>query len=241
MWAKEWRMLMLPVGVWAMALAWFVLALFLLNYFLEYQAIAVKLAGLSNQRGATQLLLVQANQLVLYWLVLWSLFFGARSFSLERQWHCDYLYVGSRRLLWRILGFKIATLLGSMLLLTLPFWVFFLGLWDATQWQGALVWGIVLAQVLIIGYAGLLSLLVSVLCAQALTASLVLALIWLFLWVAPTLISQPQAWVAMLQWLSPFEHVQLLMQGVVHSQTLMFVLVHWLIFMTLLPIYWVKD
>ncbi|WP_072281559.1 hypothetical protein [Rappaport israeli] len=98
-----------------------------------------------------------------------------------------------------------------------------------------------LAQVLIIGYAGLLSLLVSVLCVQALTASLVLALIWLFLWVAPTLISQPQAWVAMLQWLSPFEHVQLLMQGVVHSQTLMFVLVHWLIFMTLLPIYWVKD
>ncbi len=241
MWAKEWRMLMWPAGTFAMALAWFILAIILLSYLQEYQSIAIELSNLSNQRGATELLLVQANQAVLNMMILWSIYFGARSFALERQWSSDILYFGTCRLIWRVMYYKIAVLGVTMALISLPFWVFYMGLIRASGWDNGVVFGIFLAQLVMILYAGLLSLAVSVVIAQALTGSLILALIWLFLWLAPTLVTQPDALVSMLRWVSPFEHTALLVRGMISGQTLIFVLLHSLIFMTLISIYWVKD
>lgn len=241
MWAKEWRMMMWPSGVWAMALAWLVVALFLLSYLEEYQAIAIQLAGLNNRRGATEMLLVPVNGVLTWLMVLWSVYFGARGIALERQWQTEAIYLGSRRIFWRLLSLKIASLMLAMILITLPFWVFIGFLFTATEWDTGLMLGLILAQGLMVLYATLLSLAVSATQNQALIASLFVALIWLLLWVAPTLTTEPAGLVAMLRWLSPFEHIALLEQGMLSGQTLVFLALHLLFFLTLIPVYWVKD
>ena len=66
---KEIRLLATPAFFVALTASWFALGWFLISGLLEYQAIAPKLAGLENRRGATETLLGSATQL-LQWLMI---------------------------------------------------------------------------------------------------------------------------------------------------------------------------
>ena len=93
---KECRLLATPAFFVALTASWFTLGWFLISGLLEYQAIAPKLAGLENRRGATETLLGSATQLLQWLMILWSIYFGARSLAGERLWHTDVLLRGVR-------------------------------------------------------------------------------------------------------------------------------------------------
>lgn len=238
---KELRLLMTPVFFVALAVAWFALGWFLISGLLEYQAIAAKLAALQNRRGATETLLGSATKVIQWLMILWTLYFGARSLANEKQWHTHLLLCGMQQAQKCLLILKTLVLIGSVLLLTLPFWLFVLWVMHSSIWDGGLLISQALGQIFIAVYAGLLALTVSASRHQALPASLLLALIWLLLWLAPVLTTTPLWLVELLRWFSPFEHAALLYRGILSSQTLVFIIIHGLLFATLMPIFWAKD
>ena len=231
--SKECRLLATPAFFVALTASWFTLGWFLISGLLEYQAIAPKLAGLENRGSATQLL---------QWLmILWSIYFGARSLAGERIWHTDVLLRGVRGGAWRLLLTKTVVLITALALLALPFWLFTAWLARSSTWDGALLLALLLAQIFTAGYAALLALTVSASQKQPLPASLLLALLWLLLWLLPVLTTTPPWAVEMLRWFSPFEHVALLYRGIASMQTLVFAAMHLLLFATLIPLFWNRN
>ena len=94
-----------------------------------------------------------------------------------------------------------------------------LWLQSGVHWDGPLLAAQALGQLFFLLFALGLSLSISATQSQALSASLLTALAWLLLWLAPTLSTSP-AWLPpLLRYLSPFEHFQLLQQGIVALQT----------------------
>ena len=218
---KECRLLATPAFFVALTASWFTLGWFLISGLLEYQAIAPKLAGLENRRGATETLLGSATQLLQWLMILWSIYFGARSLAGERLWHTDVLLRGVRGGAWRLLLTKTVVLI--------------------TAWDGGLLLALLLAQIFTAGYAALLALTVSASQKQPLPASLLLALLWLLLWLLPVLTTTPPWAVEILRWFSPFEHVALLYRGIASMQTLVFAAMHLLLFATLIPLFWNRN
>lgn len=238
---KECRLLATPAFFVALTASWFTLGWFLISGLLEYQAIAPKLAGLENRRGATETLLGSATQLLQWLMILWSIYFGARSLAGERLWHTDVLLRGVRGGAWRLLLTKTVVLLAALALLALPFWLFAAWLARSNAWDGALLLALMLAQIFVAGYAALLALTVSASQKQPLPASLLLALLWLLLWLLPVLTTTPPWAVEILRWFSPFEHVALLYRGIASMQTLVFAAMHLLLFATLIPLFWNRN
>ncbi|MFC2304649.1 MAG: hypothetical protein ACFNT5_05680, partial [Cardiobacterium hominis] len=148
---KECRLLATPVFFVALTASWFTLGWFLISGLLEYQAIAPKLAGLENRRGATETLLGSATQLLQWLMILWSIYFGARSLAGERIWHTDVLLRGVRGGAWRLLLTKTVVLLAALVLLALPFWLFAAWLARSSAWDGALLLALMLAQIFVAG------------------------------------------------------------------------------------------
>lgn len=239
--AKEWRLLMTPAMLWGVLLLWLVEAVYLLAALDAYNAMADQLARLSNRRGATQMLLAHAGSIVNALMVIWTLYFGARSFAQERQWGTDVLWRLQRGQHKRVLLAKALALLISLGLVVLPYWLWVGVLSLGTEWDHGLFVGIILAQALFAFYAVGMALTVSAASTQPLTASLILALVWLLLWLLPVLSSSPPWLNAMLRWLSPFEHAALLQQGIVSSQTGGFMAVMCLAMATLTSIFWIKE
>ena len=93
---KEYRLLATPAFFAALTASWLALGLYLASGLVEYQAIAPKLAGLENRRGATETLLGSAAQLLQWLMILWTIYFGARSLAGEKLWHTDVLLRGVR-------------------------------------------------------------------------------------------------------------------------------------------------
>lgn len=215
--AKEWRLLLTPGFGLALSFCWLALGWYLLAGLEEYNAIAGQLAQLENRRGATEMYLGAANQWLQTLMVLWSIYFGARSLAQERQWQTQTLHYGSD---WTPFLWAKALVLGTcLLLLTLPFWLVVLWLQSGVHWDGPLLAAQALGQLFFLLFALGLSLSISATQSQALSASLLTALAWLLLWLAPTLSTSP-AWLPLLlRYLSPFEHFQLLQQGIVALQT----------------------
>ncbi len=238
---KECRLLATPAFFVALTAAWFALGWFLISGLLEYQAIAPKLAGLENRRGATETLLGGATQLLQWLMILYSIYFGARSLASERLWHTDVLLRGVRGGTWRLLLMKTIVLLAALALLALPFWLFVAWLARTSHWDSGLLQAQALAQIFIALYAALLALTVSASQKQPLPASLLLALLWLMLWLLPVLTTTPQWAVELLRWFSPFEHLALLYRGIASMQTLTFAAIHLLLFATLIPLFWNRN
>lgn len=238
---KECRLLATPAFFVALTAAWFALGWFLISGLLEYQAIAPKLAGLENRRGATETLLGSATQLLQWLMILYSIYFGARSLASERLWHTDVLLRGVRGGTWRLLLMKTIVLLATLALLALPFWLFVAWLARTSHWDSGLLQAQALAQLFIALYAALLALTVSASQKQPLPASLLLALLWLMLWLLPVLTTTPQWAVELLRWFSPFEHLALLYRGIASMQTLTFAAIHLLLFATLIPLFWNRN
>ena len=238
---KECRLLATPAFFVALTAAWFALGWFLISGLLEYQAIAPKLAGLENRRGATETLLGSATQLLQWLMILYSIYFGARSLASERLWHTDVLLRGVRGGTWRLLLMKPIVLLAALALLALPFWLFVAWLARTSHWDSGLLQAQALAQLFIALYAALLALTVSASQKQPLPASLLLALLWLMLWLLPVLTTTPQWAVELLRWFSPFEHLALLYRGIASMQTLTFATIHLLLFATLIPLFWNRN
>lgn len=238
---KECRLLATPAFFVALTAAWFALGWFLISGLLEYQAIAPKLAGLENRRGATETLLGSATQLLQWLMILYSIYFGARSLASERLWHTDVLLRGVRGGTWRLLLMKTIVLLAALALLALPFWLFVTWLARTSHWDSGLLQAQALAQLFIALYAALLALTVSASQKQPLPASLLLALLWLMLWLLPVLTTTPQWAVELLRWFSPFEHLALLYRGIASMQTLTFAAIHLLLFATLIPLFWNRN
>lgn len=238
---KECRLLATPAFFVALTAAWFALGWFLISGLLEYQAIAPKLAGLENRRGATETLLGSATQLLQWLMILYSIYFGARSLASERLWHTDILLRGVRGGTWRLLLMKTIVLLAALALLALPFWLFVAWLARTSHWDSGLLQAQALAQLFIALYAALLALTVSASQKQPLPASLLLALLWLMLWLLPVLTTTPQWAVELLRWFSPFEHLALLYRGIASMQTLTFAAIHLLLFATLIPLFWNRN
>jgi len=238
---KECHLLATPAFFVALTAAWFALGWFLISGLLEYQAIAPKLAGLENRRGATETLLGSATQLLQWLMILYSIYFGARSLASERLWHTDVLLRGVRGGTWRLLLMKTIVLLAALALLALPFWLFVAWLARTSHWDSGLLQAQALAQLFIALYAALLALTVSASQKQPLPASLLLALLWLMLWLLPVLTTTPQWAVELLRWFSPFEHLALLYRGIASMQTLTFAAIHLLLFATLIPLFWNRN
>jgi hypothetical protein len=174
-------------------------------------------------------------------MILWSIYFGARSLAGERLWHTDVLLRGVRGGAWRLLLTKTVVLLAALALLALPFWLFTAWLARSSTWDGGLLLALFLAQAFIAVYAALLALTVSASQKQPLPASLLLALLWLLLWLLPVLTTTPPWAVEILRWFSPFEHVALLYRGIASMQTLVFAAMHLLLFATLIPLFWNRN
>lgn len=235
--SKEWRLLCGGAFYVVMLMIWFALSVYLLAAFEAYQDLAPKLAQLSNQRGATEMLLVQGSGVVVWLIILFSVYFAARSLSMEREWQTDGLWRAVRG---RVLLAKIAVLVCACGLIALPFWLFVAALTPGTDWDNGLLMAMALAQGLITLYALLLALSASAK-LPALIASLLLALLWLLLWLMPVLVSSPDWLVAIMRWLSPFEHVGLLHQGMLSVQTLVFIVLHTLCFSTLISLFLTEE
>ena len=238
---KEYRLLATPAFFAALTASWLALGLYLASGLVEYQAIAPKLAGLENRRGATETLLGSAAQLLQWLMILWTIYFGARSLAGEKLWHTDVLLRGVRGGLPRLLVSKTIVLLSALTLLTLPFWQTVAWIARSNLWDGKLLLALLLAQIFIALYAALLSLTISASQKQPLPASLLLALIWLLLWLLPVLTTNPPWLVQILRWLSPFEHLSLLYRGIATVQTLIYIALHSLLFITLMPLLWTRD
>ncbi|MDO4642596.1 MAG: hypothetical protein Q4A74_02020 [Cardiobacteriaceae bacterium] len=238
---KEYRLLGTPVFFIALAISWFALGWFLVSGLLEYQAIAAKLAGLENKRGATETLLGSASRVLQWLMILWSIYFGARCLASERLWHTDALLYGVRGGFYRLVFSKILVLMSAQGLLCLPFWLFAYWLSLSSAWDHCLLVALALAQVFLVFYTTLLSLVVSATQKQPLPASLLLALLWLLLWLLPVLTTTPLWLVEILRWFSPFEHIALLHRGIASMQTLIFFVIHCLFFATLIPLFWTRE
>ena len=141
----------------------------------------------------------------------------------------------------RLLVSKTVVLLSALTLLTLPFWLTVAWIARSNLWDGKLLLALLLAQIFIALYAALLSLTISASQKQPLPASLLLALIWLLLWLLPVLTTNPPWLVQILRWLSPFEHLSLLYRGIATVQTLIYIAIHSLLFITLMPLLWTRD
>ena len=218
-----------PLASVVLLLFYFSWAVHFFFFFQEYQAIASQLALLENKRGATQMLLGSGNSLIIFQIVAWSIFFGARNFALEYEWL-------TFRLFGDCLLEKFLVLIFSLALITLPFWlaVFFLGF--GTNWDEGLLFGLFLSQIIFIFYSSLLAVCISISLKQGISSSLFLGIIWLLLYLLPLIIHEPELLTNLLQWFSPFEQTKLLQKGIFHIQSLMFFILHGLFFISYLGI-----
>lgn len=210
-------------------LFYFSWSIYFFSLYQEYQNIASQLAIIENKRGATQMLLLSAHSLTIFQIIAWSIFFGARSFALEFEWL-------THRLFGDCLLEKSVVLLFSLALIILPFWlaVFFLGF--GTNWDEGLLFGIFLSQIIFMLYASALAICVSLTLKQGISASLLLGIIWLLLYLLPTIIHEPELLTNLLQWFSPFSQTKLLESGIFHIQTLLFFILNGLFFISYLGI-----
>lgn len=228
---KESYLHLTPLSIVMLGAFWFVIALYFLAAYQEYQTLAPQLARLESPRGATQMLLVAVNQLVIGLMVLWSSVFGARSIAQEYEWHtAQLLWVQNQGMSWY--RAKIFWQLLALCWISVPFWFAVCWLGHATGWDKGLLLGIFSAQLLIAVYACLLASALSAAFKQGLSAALTAVIIWLGLWLAPILVTEPAGLNAMLQWFSPFAHTTLMMQGQFTLQTLLFFVMHSLFFIT---------
>lgn len=233
---KEWFQQCSPVALVLLTVAWAAVGLYFITAFQEYQHLAPQLAQLENRRGATQMLLVPINGLVIWLMILWSVFFGARSIAQEYEWHTVLLFRVCYGGFLKQIFLKFVVLFGFLMALALPFWVGVGWLAVGTDYDIGLLVGILASQLLIALYASLLALGLSAMLKQGTTAALMCAVLWGGLWIAPILVQSPEDLVAMLQWLSPFAHIGLLTQGQYSVQTLIFIVmsvfyfVSWLMF-----------
>ncbi|SUO92996.1 hypothetical protein [Suttonella ornithocola] len=220
-----------------LTLIWTIFALYFLAAFQEYQHLAPQLAQLENRRGATQMLLLPVNQLVIWIIITWSVFFAARTISQEYQWQTITLYPKYLGGFFYQIIFKIIVLIIILTTLIISFWFGVAWLSQGTQFDNGLLIGFLASQILTIAYAIGLSLTISIILKQNTSASMCCAIIWLLWWLLPLLFNSPASLVAMLQWLSPFAHNDLLMQGQFTLQTLIFIILHIIFFLSLIYYY----
>lgn len=221
-WRKEWMMQWTPAAAVMLALLWLLFGLYFLAGYQSYQALAADLAQLDNRRGATEMLLGAGNGVLLWMMVLWSVFWGARTLAQEYEWQTAAFY----RAFWRRwLWVKAGALAAALLLLTLPFWFSVAWLSTAVHWDRGLLLGFFLAQTFIALYATGLALAVAAVLRHGMTAALLALLLWTAFWLLPLLINAPPLWADLVRWLSPFAHAELLSTGTLHSQTGVFALV----------------
>lgn len=233
---KEWRILDTPMFFFALCVNWLILGLFLGAGFEDYQAMASQYAQLNNKKGATEMILGSANQIFQILATLWAIYFGGRSLAQEKQWQTHILHFGLTKS--AFFGAKSLILVTSLALLALPFWFFVIWVSFGTDWDNLLLFSLALAQIFWIIFATAFSLTLSASQKQALSASLLCALMWLILWLAPILTSAPSDWVAVLRYLSPFEHFSLLQTGILSLQSAFYLFFTVLLSIFLMPYFW---
>ncbi|MDO5090298.1 MAG: hypothetical protein Q4D61_02020 [Cardiobacteriaceae bacterium] len=235
---KSWRLLATPFFWVALGVGWLLLSLYLLLALQEYLAVAPTLAGLENQSGATTLLLGQGMRALQWLMVVWTVFFVARLFAGERQWMTFHLRRTSLARRDREWCAHLWVAWCSLLLLTVPFWLLVAVLAPVVAWDVHLLAAYALMHMAFAAYAVMLTAMLAVWPGQIITASLLVAVAWLSLWLLPVLTSQPAWLVAMLQWFSPFSHNALLMDGLWSGQTALFFLLHAGFFLTWTGLGW---
>ncbi|MDO4777590.1 MAG: hypothetical protein Q4A06_09110 [Cardiobacteriaceae bacterium] len=235
---KSWRLLATPSFWVALGIAWLLFSLYLLLALQEYLAVAPMLAGLDNQPGATALLLGQGMRALQWLMVVWTVFFVARLFAGERQWMAFHLRRTSlsRRDRGWLSHLCVAWLV--LLLLSVPFWLLVALLALAVDWDVHLLVAYALLQLGFAAYAAMLAAMLALWPGQIITAALLVAMVWLVLWLLPVLTSQPPWLVALLQWFSPFSHNTLLLDGLWSAQTALFFLLHAAFFLTWIAMGW---
>lgn len=231
LWDKDWRLLLSHYGIFAFIAIAFFQGLYFLVAYQEYVEIAPALAKLSNRKGASEMLLAPVSDLLIYLLILWSIFFATRLLAQEYEWRTAALWGSAQE--GKALASKGLVLLSSMLLLIAPFWigVGFLSL--GTQFDTGILVGIFCAQLLMIAYALGLAFVLSLWLKQAVMAALLCFLFWLGIYLAPILLLSPLSLQMMVRWLSPFSHSHLLQQGIFSLQTGLFVLLQGCLFVSL--------
>lgn len=237
---KSWRLLATPLFWIALAVGWLLFSLYFLLALQEYMAVMPMLAGLDNQPGATHMLLGQGMRGLQWFMVLWSIFFIPRLFAGERQWSTYHLRRTSLSSPSKGWWTNIVVAWLALLLLVVPFWVAVFFLAEAAQWDVNLLYAYALMQVVFAAYAVMLAAMLSVWPTQIVTASLLVGLVWLLLWLLPVVTSSPAWLVAILQWFSPFSHLALLMDGLLSWQSIVFWVLHMMFFMSWIHLGWSK-
>ncbi|MBP3194273.1 MAG: hypothetical protein J6M05_01205 [Cardiobacteriaceae bacterium] len=230
---KELYQFFSPLAVFSLAGIWLFWGICFFVFFEQYQALAAKLAMLENRRGATQMLLVTANNLLMWLLVAWVIFFASKTVATEFEQQTFRLLPRHLGGFVRSLKYKFLVILLSIALLVLPFWLAVFALSFATDWDLGQVFGIFLTQVLFAVYAASSAILAALFLRQGVASALFLALFWLLLYVLPLIIYEPASLAAVVQWFSPFSHAQLLSAGIFHIQTLTFILLNAFFFISL--------
>lgn len=240
MMGKSWRLLATSFFWVALGTAWLLFSLYLLISLQEYMAISPTLAGLDNQPGATHMLLGQGARAAQWLMVVWSVFFVPRVFAGERQWMTYHLRRTS--LARQSSGWWRHVLVAwfALLLLLLPFWLAVVILAPVVPWDTGLLLVYGLMQLMFAAYAVMLTAALSVWPGQMITASLLVGLVWLLLWLLPVLSSSPPWLAALLQWFSPFSHQALLMDGLLSVQSMLFWVLHMIFLATWIDLGWSK-
>lgn len=238
LWRRECYILSAPLPVAAGVLAWFAWGLYFLAALQEYQAQAPRLAALSTPRGASEMLLLPANRLLLWLLALWIVFFAARSIGGEYALDTMGLY---RRRFATLLFAKAGALLLFGALLALPFWVCVAWLSAGTRFDCGVLVGVAAAQALILIYCCAMGCGIALWLKQPLGSALLGALLLVLSWLLPTLVPSPAGLVAMFRWLSPFAHAELLAGGWFTLQSALFIALHSIFFISLIACFHLED
>lgn len=238
LWRKECHVFCAPLPVASVVLAWIAWGLYFLAAFQEYQVLAPRLAALSTPRGASEMLLLPTNQLLLWLLALWLVFFAARSIGEEYTLGTMGMY---RRRFVAALCAKAGTAFLFGALFVLPFWVCVFWLSRGTRFDHGVLVGVAAAQILILLYCCLMACVIALWLKQPLGGALLGALLLVLSWLLPNLVSSPAGLVAMLQWLSPFAHAELLCRGEFSLQSLVFIVLHSAFFVSFIAYFHLED
>lgn len=217
------------------SVAW---TLYFLTAYHTYHTMAARLASLSVPKGATQVLLTPLSDVMLWFIALWCCFFMARLLGVE-------ITTGSMRYFRAHYGqwlcAKMLAVIASAACLALPFWVAVIWLSFGTQFDAAMLAGMALAQVMMALFATLLSSAVTCFLRQALAGALLAILLLVLLWLLPKVLLSPPTLQALAAWFSPFAHAGLLNVGQFNIQTLLFIVLSSVYFISLLIWFYAKE
>lgn len=230
-----WRQIATPSYFAWLLISFLSIGLYLLAATQSYIDLMPTIISLNNQHGITDLAFKPVASMQNILLIFWSIFVGSKFFAYNRANNTHLLMITQINCkLFPSINNNLFQLLISCFISTAVFWLAVLLFSFYIDFDQGQLFAFFISQVLFSIYATLLSSFISIYQKQVISASLLVALIWANLWFLPTITTQPLWLVSMLQWFSPFSHLDLLLEGILTSQTIIFFLIHYWLFYSLI-------